>query len=63
MDFDIILYSGGILLGYYFLGRGTKKILKFIDKIKETNHILNSNDKPIQNLDLIKNDPEMLKNN
>jgi hypothetical protein len=47
MDFDIILYSGGILLGYYFLGRGTKKILKFIDKIKETNHILNSNDKPI----------------
>ena len=31
MDFDILLYSAGAFVGYYFIGRGTKKLLKYID--------------------------------
>jgi hypothetical protein len=37
MEFNIFLYAGGLFIGYYFLGRGTTKLLKYIGKIKKIN--------------------------
>ncbi len=41
MEFNIMLYSGGLFIGFYFLGRGTTKLLKYFYQIKKINQIIN----------------------